>query len=158
MVIYLRTYGGQPDSLAKVKSIPQLAGVTGLEREKVVTAELGVEDISLELLLGYSKKEEESMRSGVHLYWNNVLIIPFFHAFGEIKADGIIGVANVSCLGHTQQSISQQRGPLATHPTSRPHHESPCASWAGRLFAGKCREGGFCDKPPSALHSESAHR
>ena len=97
MMIYLRTNVGQPDSLAKVNSKPQLAGcITGLKREKVVTAKISCKgDISLELLLGYSEKEMKDKRGGVHLYWNNVLIIPFFQAFGQVKADGIIGIANV---------------------------------------------------------------
>ena len=48
------------------------------------------------VLLGYSDVEANGMRGGIHLYWNNILIIPFFCVFA-IK-DGVIGVANVSTL------------------------------------------------------------
>tara|TARA_B100000795_G_scaffold197142_1_gene151141 strand:+ start:789 stop:1442 length:654 start_codon:yes stop_codon:yes gene_type:complete len=96
MVIYLRTDAGQSDSLAKVKAMQRVAGASGLEREKVITDQKVSDDIPLHLLLGYSDEEANRMRGGIHLYWNNVLIIPFFCSFA-IKG-GIIGIANVSPL------------------------------------------------------------
>ena len=94
MVIYLRTHAGQSDSQAKVKAVQRIAGASGLQREKVITDAKVSGDIPLPLLLGFSDEETKRMRGGIHLYWHNILIIPFFC---DVKCrDGIIGIANVS--------------------------------------------------------------
>ena len=94
MVIYLRTHAGQSDSQAKVKAVQRIAGASGLQREKVITDAKVSGEIPLPLLLGFSDEEMKRMRGGIHLYWNNVLVIPFYC---DVECrDGIIGIANVS--------------------------------------------------------------
>jgi hypothetical protein len=129
MVIYLRTDAAQSDSLAKVIVVQRVAGASGLQREKVITDEMVCDDMPLHLLLGYSDVEAERMRGGIHLYWKNILIIPFFCCFA-IK-NGMIGIANVS------------PPPSCLLAQLMPHPDPPCVHGTGGLPFGKSREGGL---------------
>ena len=104
MVIYLRTDAGQSDDQAKVRTKQRVAGASGLQHETVITnVTMSDSDKTLlPLLLGHSKGEEERKRGGIHLYWNNVLIIAYFCTF-EIM-DGVIGIANVSQVASPARS------------------------------------------------------
>ena len=126
MVIYLRTDAGQSDGLAKVRTVQRVAGASGLQREKVITDAKVSGGIPLPMLLGYSEVEANRMRGGIHLYWNNVLLIPYFCNFA-IK-DGVIGIANVS--------------PLPSYlPTQlMPHPDPPCVAQVDFLLANPEKE------------------
>lgn len=53
------------------------------------------QSLRLLLMLGFSSKEKELRHSGVHMYWKNILVIPYFCSEIQFMEDGVIGIANV---------------------------------------------------------------